>query len=105
MNAKVQRCWVTPSQPSEEYVDGGEDGRENSEVGVRVTMRERRQEWDQNREFEKNFTSPRAVLIVEVPTVRPRAVLIVEVPTVHFCFLPLPSLFHPHLYQHKASLG
>jgi hypothetical protein len=29
MNTKVQRCWVTPSQPSEAYVDGGEDGGED----------------------------------------------------------------------------
>jgi len=25
LNSKVQRCWVTPSQPSEAYDDGGKE--------------------------------------------------------------------------------
>ena len=38
MNTKVQCCWVTPSQPSEAYVDGGEDEKAKVKVGSKNEM-------------------------------------------------------------------
>ena len=38
MNTKVQRCWVTPSQPSEAYVDGDEDEGEEEDEKAKVTV-------------------------------------------------------------------
>jgi hypothetical protein len=40
MNTKVQRCWVTPSQPSEAYVDGGEDEESDEKAKIKVGMKQ-----------------------------------------------------------------
>jgi hypothetical protein len=49
MNTKVQRCWVTPSQPNEAYVDVGEDEKAKVKVGnKKETVGEERKRWERN---------------------------------------------------------
>ena len=55
MNTKVQRCWVTPSQPNEAYVDGGEDEKAKVKVGnKKETVGEERKRWEKKKRWERN---------------------------------------------------